>query len=771
MFISALLLFWVQLIIAKLLLPRLGGTPAVWTTCMLFFQVLLLAGYSYVLLTTAWIGARKQAVLQVCLLLLSLLYLPLTAGSFGSISERNNPALWLFGYLLTAIGLPIFLVSTTSPLLQKWFTRTSHHSAKDPYFLFAVSNAGSLLALVSYPLILEPTLTLSRQNQLWLVVYVVFLVLSLGCVFVLWRSSRVENVAVSSADSSAQEFSIPIKRRLYWILLAFIPSSLLFGVTTYITTEIAPTPLLWTIPLALYLVTFVLAFAGRNLLPERFGTAAFSGLALLLTLVLAANATEPTTAIVLLHLCFFFVAATVCHNKLAADRPSAARLADFYLCVAVGGMLGGLFNTLIAPIAFNTIVEYPLVIVLACLIQPRQNGAENSSIDGSVLVSSLRSSADLCVSAVIFFTGLLPLSRRGPQSYAEDAGKLRQYSVDRLFDLVWAAVMGVLTIALAFLVEGSEVNPIVVVAIVFGAPLVIINHRFRSRPVRFALALGAVLLASYVYAEIQNRTLHAERNFFGTLSVRVDPESATRILYHGNTIHGRQFVDPQLQSEPLSYFHREGPLGQIFKAFNSSAASPNVAVVGLGTGSMACYSLPDQHWTFYEINPAVVSIAQTAEYFTYLHLCASSSTRIVLGDARLQLQNAPDQHYGLIVLDAFNSDAIPLHLMTQEAIALYTSKLAAGGMLAFHISNRSLKLDTVLAGLAKRNGSLVLTLADGEHNPTTGKDPSEWLVMARQSPAFEGLAKDPRWRPVEGGNDARAWTDDFSNIVSVFRWY
>src|SRR6185369_7261959 len=272
-FLSALLLFWVQLIIAKMLLPRLGGTPAVWTTCMLFFQVLLLAGYSYVLLTTAWLGPRKQAVLHVVVLLLSALYLPLTiAGNFGSVSEQRYPALWLFGYLLSAIGLPIFLISTTSPLLQKWFTRTSHTSANDPYFLFAVSNAGSLLAWGSYPVLLEPNLKLSRQTQLWVVAYVVFLLLSLGSMLVLWKTSRAEPVESKHITTE----KIALNRRLYWILLAFIPSSLLFGVTTYVTTEIAPTPLLWTIPLALYLVTFVLAFARKNLLPERFANAALS---------------------------------------------------------------------------------------------------------------------------------------------------------------------------------------------------------------------------------------------------------------------------------------------------------------------------------------------------------------------------------------------------------------------------------------------------------------------------------------------------------------
>jgi hypothetical protein len=289
--------------------------------------------------------------------------------------------------------------------------------------------------------------------------------------------------------------------------------------------------------------------------------------------------------------------------------------------------------------------------------------------------------------------------------------------------------------------------------------------------VRFALGIGAVLLASVVHSEIQNRTLHVERNFFGTLSVKLDPVNATRVLYHGNTIHGRQFIDPALQREPLSYFHRDGPLGQIFAAFNANATSSNVGIIGLGTGSMACYAFQDQHWTFYEINPAVINIAQTTDYFTYLQQCAGAETKIVLGDARLQLQNAPDHHYGLIVLDAFNSDAIPVHLLTQEAIALYTSKLAPGGMLAFHVSNRSLKLDTVLANLAKQNASMSLSLADGEHDPVRVKDPSEWIVMAQQSPAFDTLAQNYRWRRLEARPETPAWTDDFSNILGVLRWY
>lgn len=722
-FISAFLLFWIQLVVAKMLLPQLGGTPGVWNTCMLFFQVLLLAGYSYVLATTTWMGVRKQAILHTALLIVSALYLPLSfVGSPGSAPPASNPAIWLFGYLLSAIGLPVFLISSTSPLLQKWFARTGHRSANDPYFLFAVSNAGSFLALLSYPLILEPNLRLSRQNHLWVVAYVVYLILSLGCALLLWRASRTEKVDVVHDELMTDDLPITLKRRLFWILLAFIPSSLLFGATTYITTEIAPTPLLWTIPLALYLLTFVLAFAGKNLLPEPSASTLLGGLAVLLTLVIAAEATEPTAAIVLLHLSFLFVAATVCHNRLASDRPSAHRLAEFYLCVAIGGMFGGLFNTLVAPTVFNSIVEYPLVIVLACLITQRDNSEEESSND-------------------------------------------------RLFDFILPAGVGLLTVGLALLVHRLSLTTTMGIAIAFGIPLFIINHRFRGRPVRFALAVGAVLLASVVYSETQNRTLHVERNFFGALSVKYDPENATRVLYHGNTIHGRQFIDPNRECEPLSYFHRNGPLGQIFKSFNANAFSPNVAVVGLGSGSMACYGLPNQYWTFYEINPAVIDIAQTTDHFTYLKKCAAAPTTIVLGDARLQLQKAPAQHYGLIVLDAFNSDAIPVHLLTKEAITLYTSKLAVGGMLAFHISNRSLRLDAVLADLAKESGSIAMRFVDAEVDTLGGKEPSEWVVMAQHSPAFDALSQQDNWRVLERKSESQVWTDDFSNILRVFRWY
>jgi hypothetical protein len=628
--------------------------------------------------------------------------------------------------LLSGIGLQVFVISTTSTLLQKWFTRTDHPSANDPYFLFAVSNTGSLVGLLSYPFLLEPSLKLSVQNRLWVIGYVLFAVLSLACVLVLWRATRSRELVSEerdvALDALVEEPSLSLKRRLYWILLAFIPASLLFGVTSYITTEIAPTPLLWTIPLALYLVTFILAFARKEFAYERIASYALGGLALLLTLVLAANATEPTAAIVLLHLAFFFVAALLCHHRVASNRPSARHLPQFYLCVAIGGMLGGLFNTLIAPVIFNTIAEYPLLVVLACLIRPRDDNAESST-------------------------------------------------TDRLLDVVLPACMGLLTVTLALVVARYKVSEVAGIALVFGIPLVLINHRFRNRPVRFALAVGAVLLASIVYSETHNRTLHVERNFFGSLSVRFDPSSATRILYHGNTVHGRQFVDPNLQREPLSYFHREGPLGQIFRAFNANPASRNVAIVGLGAGSMACYALPDQNWTFYEINPAVIHIAQTTDYFTYLQQCSVASTNIVLGDARLQLQSAPDQHYGLIVLDAFNSDTIPIHLLTREAIALYTSKLAPGGMLAFHVSNRSLKLADVLAALAQQNGSRSVGIVDTKQDPVRGKDPSEWVVLARQSPAFDSLTKNPRWRPLQPRTDADAWTDDFSNVLRVFRWY
>ncbi|MDQ1556996.1 MAG: hypothetical protein QOD32_56 [Pyrinomonadaceae bacterium] len=766
LFASASLLFWVQPMLAKMLLPLLGGTPAVWNTCMLFFQAMLLAGYAYALVLSKWLTLRQQVAVHALLLVVTALTFPIliSEATVRSVPREGNPSLWLLWSLLTTVGLPFFAVSTNSPLLQKWFAETRQESSRDPYFLYAASNAGSLLALLSYPLIVEPRLTLGAQSRLWSLGYALLLVLLAACAFTLLRrqSKQVEtephpaslDVTEPTADETRLETDAKVsdaeatggavkgeveandkveveaetlswRRRLRWVALAFVPSSLMLGVTTYFSTDIASLPLLWVVPLSLYLMTLVFAFARRQIFKPHTTARVLPGVALVFALVYLSGATQPVWLLIFSHLFFFVVAAMACHALLAADRPAVRHLAEFYLLMSVGGVLGGLFNALVAPTLFNTTLEYPLVIVLACLLLPRP---------------------------------------------AADAGQL-DTPRERWLDVGVPAGVALLTLIIALAVNRFVFDWVQGLALVVGVPL-IVSYLFRRRPVRFALALGAVMLGSGFHADLNRRTLLAERNFFGTLRVTEDvgDDQQQHWLYHGTTIHGRQSLALDRHCEPLSYYHREGPLGQVFKSFDAQPANGNVAIVGLGTGATAAYTRAGQNWTFYEINPAVVRIARDPAYFTYLTYCANAPVAVALGDARLQLHNAPPAHYGLIVLDAFSSDAIPLHLMTVEALDLYLSKLAAGGLLVFHISNRSLDLHPVVADLAHARNLRALGFDDTARNQPGGKEPSQWVVLARRPDDLQTLAADTRWQPLEGRPGRPVWSDDFSNIVSIFKW-
>jgi len=341
----------------------------------------------------------------------------------------------------------------------------------------------------------------------------------------------------------------------------------------------------------------------------------------------------------------------------------------------------------------------------------------------------------------------------------------------RRLDYLLPLAFGVLTVALALAVARLAMLMIGKVAFVVGVPLFLLNHFCTKRRVRFALGLGAIMLGSLVFNESGSTTLHAERNFYGTLRVGLDSTGTLHTLRYGSTLHGRQLLDPARRCEPLSYYHREGPLGSVFEAFKERVTAPNVAVVGLGTGASVAYSTPGQRWTFYEINPAVLRIARAPNYFTYLENCAAAPVSVVLGDARLKLREAADARYGLVILDAFSSDAIPAHLLTREALALYLSKLAPGGWLAFHLSNRTLDLNAVLGGLARDANLSALAFDDLKHELPSDKDPSRWVVVARRPEDLRPLDTDMRWHPLdEHEHKFVVWTDDFSDIISVFRW-
>jgi hypothetical protein len=733
-FLSASLLFLVQPMVAKMVLPLLGGTPAVWNTCMVFFQAFLLAGYAYAHATPARLGLRRQVWLHGALLGVPFLVLPIAVSGGFLPPAGSNPIPWLLGLLTISVGLPFFAVSTTAPLLQRWLAGTGHRAARDPYFLYAASNVGSMLALLGYPLLVEPHLRLQQQSRLWAIAYALLVVLIVLCAFWTLRSVRAAGSAPADAGNDMStarqttgnegearpEVPAPTPReRLRWTALAFVPSSLMLGVTTYLTTDIAAIPLFWVVPLALYLATFILAFSGalRGLVAELRVWLPVLALWLLFVTLIGAGF-QPWLGIPL-HLVTFFVAALLCHVELARRRPAARHLTEFYLWMSFGGVLGGIFNVLVAPFVFRSVTEYPLALALAFLLLPAGRGQES-----------------------------------GPALWRRD--------------VALAGAVGLLAVALIWLVPTRQLTPQWLgPALVFGSPLIVSFFTIK-RPSRFGLCLCAIVLGAAAFGGRRENLLHQERSFFGVLRVTRDPEGHVNQLFHGTTLHGQQSLDPARRDEPLTYYHRTGPIGQVFAAFSGPDAKPRVALVGLGTGSLASYGEPGQRLTFYEIDPAVVRIARDPRWFTFLR---DSRARIdvVLGDARLRLAEAPAGAYGLLVVDAFSSDAIPVHLITREALRLYAAKLAPRGVMAFHISNRFVDLEPVLAELARDAGLTARIEYDGA-DPAVGKQGSIWVLMARAEGDFGSLTQDSRWRPLAERPGTAVWTDDFSNLVGVLQW-
>ncbi|MDQ6873580.1 MAG: fused MFS/spermidine synthase [Actinomycetota bacterium] len=712
-FVGAALLFLVQPMVAKMVLPLYGGSPAVWNTAVLFFQATLLAGYLYTHATTRRLGLRRQPWLHLVALALPLVALPIALPRWAAPANGTPPALWLLYVLLGTVGLPFLLVSTTGPLLQRWFSGTDHPRAADPYFLYAAGNAGSLVGLLGYPLAVEPALNIRDQARLWTAGYVAFALLIAGCAVALRRRPGADPPGQPAAGRPREP--IGWRRRLYWVGLAFLPSSLMLGVTTYLSTDIAAVPLLWVVPLSLYLLTFIVAF-GRTRRRGPGRTAPLLG-GLVLALLLIFNGLIPVSLwfALALHLAVFTCLAFVAHGRLAADRPAPERLTEFYLLIAVGGVLGGIFNGLIAPVVFGRLIEYPLVI-----------GA------GLLLVARAATPS--------------PLTRR--------------------YGRLGAVIEGLAPVAAALLVVAllrlTHLERFGLLAIGALAGVAVVGY-FARRPTAFAGAMIAVLA---VVALRPEQTLLTKRTFFGVY--RVKTAGAEHLFLHGSILHGSQRVGPGGGSEPQTYYSRSGPLGDVFARYGNSAVENNIAVVGLGTGTVAAYGRAGAQMSFYEIDPAVIAIARNPGYFTYLR-GSSATIHLVAGDGRLQLAKAPAHSFGMIVLDAFSGDSIPVHLMTREAVRMYRSKLAAGGLLVFHISNGRLDLEPVVAGIARDQQLAGLVAFDARSHPAEHGVPSQWAVLASNPDTLGPLRQVGRWRPLDLRRSP-VWTDGFSNIFGVLRW-
>lgn len=737
LFLSATLLFLIQPMFAKAILPELGGTPAVWNTCMVFYQAMLLIGYVYAHLSTAYLNTRTQTLVHLVVLVLPTLVLPVSLLSCSHVPVEANPIPWLLLTLLTSVGLPFFVVSTTAPLLQSWFAETSHPDAQNPYFLYSASNLGSLLALLAYPTVVEPRLGIIEQAAGWSAGYRLLILLVVACVAVLWYTKRRDRVhSCNRSPRAATSMSIIEQKsggtdsyaavtqavRLRWIILSFVPSSLLLGVTTHITTDIASVPLLWVIPLALYLLSFVLVFARHRWGTHDFWVRSHAFILVPLMICFSLGNVAVVWIVLALHLLAFFLASMVCHGELALQRPSASRLTDYYLCMSFGGMLGGMFNSLLAPLVFPTILEYPLILVLGCFLRPDLSGLE------------------------------------------------RRFKSTVLDVVLPLALAGLLVTANALIARNSwslNTGGLILVSSLAG----IACYSFRERPVRFGLGTAAILMNGFIQYSSQDPVLLTERSFFGVLRVRSVKEGHFHQLSHGNTLHGAQCLDKDRRREPLTYYHRQGPIGQVFHVFSGQTTKQRVAAVGLGVGTLACYGESGQQWSFYEIDPAVERIARDKRYFTYLS-DSDAEVKVVLGDARRSLAHESDGSFGLIILDAFSSDAIPIHLITREAVRGYLDKLADDGIMAFHISNRHLRLHSVLASVADNLG-LECRQQEFRVTDTDLKEfyyPSDWVLMARRTTDFGPLASDTRWRTPSIEPAMRVWTDEYSNILSVLHF-
>jgi hypothetical protein len=721
---NAGLLFLIQPLIAKMILPWLGGSPAVWNTSLIFYQTCLLAGYGYAHLGTLWLGTRAHAWLHLVLILTASVLLPVALPVHWFTAPADNPVGLVLAALTVTIGLPFFVLSAGAPLMQRWFAYCQHQAARDPYFLYAASNAGSIVGLLAYPFVLEPRLTLSQQNYLWFCGYLFLAILLSVCVLYFLRSfgllgKRIENHS-GPTRTAVVPSTVTRARRVRWVAWSLIPSSLLMGLNSYLTTDIAAMPLLWVLPLSGYLFSFVLAFARPSwatsssmLRPQ-----AFFLLGAAITLFM--HATEPLWIVLPLHLVSFVLTAIVCHGQLAKDKPEVSGLTDYYFWISLGGALGGAFNALIAPQIFTVVIEYPLAIAAAAFLRPYVGRKNETTLQR-------------------YLDGLLP-----PAMFLA------------VLFLTWTMKQH------ALLAPSNE-------RFLFFAASGVLCLSFAVRPVRFGIGMATIAFAYLWYPTPYGKTLYTERSFFGAYRVTLDLETKKHVLFQGTTIHGAQSIEPNLRLKPMSYYHRTGPAGQVLAVRSVLQPNGSIAVVGLGSGALACHGTPAQKFTFYEIDPLVEKIARDQRLFTYLRDCPPRS-EVVIGDARISLAQEANRRYDILILDAFSSDSIPTHLLTREAIELYLSRTAPDGLLLFHISNRYLDLAPMLGRLATSLHLVALIQNDfsvSTQEKDEGKSGSRWVILSRGEHAVAPFLNDRRWQRPDPRLVAALWTDDFSDLLSV----
>jgi hypothetical protein len=713
LFLSALLLFLVQPMFTKMVLPRLGGAPTVWSVAMVFFQAALLAGYAYAHLLVRRLPLGRGALVHLGVLAAAALTLPIGISDAFGTPPTSGIAPWLIGLFAVSIGLPFAALSASAPLLQGWFAASGHPQAGNPYVLYAASNLGSFAALIAYPIVIEPIFPLKGQTQLWSAGFAVLAVLIAAVsLFVARRPSIVVT------DAAAEPASM--RDRLAWMVLAAIPAGLVIAVTSYISTDVAAAPFLWVVPLAIYLLTFVAVFRERAWISP-------ATVALLVPILVAPlsigllGAGDKTfwLAMIGINLAAFLLLALLCHGELYRRRPAPALLTEFYLWVSFGGVLGGIFAALLAPAIFNRIYEYPILLLAGLFVLPGM------------------------------FAG-------GMRRFLTQAGPI----------LALSALAIAAQVALDIRLPETAKLSFQVALVALAAVMLLQRHR----PARFfALAVLAFVVTG-LWQPGFNR-VETLRSFFGVHQVVETADNRHRLLYHGTTLHGAERIGDVASGappEPLTYFYFGGPISEAIEAVRAARGGlGRVAVVGLGAGSLACHRLGNEQWTFFEIDPDVVRIARDPRSFSFISSCAPGIP-VVLGDARLTLAASP-QRYDLIVLDAFASDVIPVHLLTREAVAGYLARLAPHGALVLHISNRHMELARVVAAVAAAEGLVAYVKADRRPDsiPYDYKMSAEVAALARSDADLGDLPRRAGWHKIEPDPRVSAWTDDYSDIFGA----
>lgn len=713
---SALILFSAQPFIAKAILPLYGGSPAVWNTAMVFFQGCLLAGYALAHLGLRHLGWKRLGLINLSLALLTAAWLLPPLPALAPPATDLHPTLSLLRLLITSMGLPFLLVCCNAPLLQYWFAQSHHPQRDNPYFLYAASNLGSLLALLAYPWLIEPALTVKAQSLLWSTGFALLFILMALCLTLIWRTHRLHPPHPDSIATTVDKQSAPPSSRLTWLIQAALPSALLLAITNHISTDIAAIPLLWVLPLAIYLLTFVIAFsrASTNLSIPLLATMAAMFAMLALSLSLLPRLTDFRLQITL-NLGLLFFAALTCHLRLARSAPPTRWLTTFYLYLSLGGLIGGALISLVAPVVFDRVHEYPLSMVCLLLALPAFPRQASQRFLPLLLVLTL-----ICLTCIAWSTTTLDLTTG--------------------FLLLILFTLTLLMISLA--------------------------GQTRLQAMLLAISTGVGMLSLD-----RDAVAFTGRSFYGAYQVKDDADGFRR-LKHGTTMHGGQSRAVGLRQMPTTYYHPATPIGAAMQAVQ--AEHPNgmqTAIVGLGTGAMACHARSDDHMAFLEIDPLMVEIASSPALFTYLRDCPGQR-RLVVGDARLTLAREPDGAFDLLLLDAFTSDAIPVHIMTAEALALYRRKIRPDGLIAYHISNQYLDLRPVVDGLARGQGmeAWISTCSIAKDSPAARQHASSAVVAVLASPGHipGDIRRSACWQPLRTPQPQR-WTDDYSNLWSVMQ--